>query len=61
MLEIPPLPATRSSSSRSAPPRTAPARIPGGGDHDELGVVVESPDQVVGLDEHGFKTVMQRT
>ena len=35
--------------------------IPGGEDHDELGVVVERPDQVVGLDEHGVRTVMQRT
>ncbi len=35
--------------------------IPGGEDHDELGVVVESPVQLMGLDEHGFKTVMQRT
>jgi hypothetical protein len=35
--------------------------IPGGEDHDELGVVVETADQVVGLDERGFATVMQRT
>lgn len=35
--------------------------IPGGEDHDELGVVVETPSQVVGLDERGFDTVMHRT
>src|SRR4051794_29482564 len=35
--------------------------IPGGEDHDELGVVVEAPGQVVGLEERGFSTVMQRT
>ena len=35
--------------------------IPGGEDHDQLAVVVETPDQVLGLDPHGFKTVMQRT
>jgi len=35
--------------------------IAGGEDHDQLAVVVESPDQVLGLDEHGFKTVMQRS
>ena len=35
--------------------------IPGGEDYDQLGVVVESPEQVLGLDEHGFATVMQRT
>lgn len=35
--------------------------IPGGEDYDQLGVVVEPLDQVVGLDERGFRTVMQRT
>lgn len=35
--------------------------IPGGEDYDQLGVVVEAPDQVLGLDERGFLTVMQRT
>jgi hypothetical protein len=35
--------------------------IPGGEDHDELGVVVESAAQVLGLDDRGFRTVMQRT
>jgi hypothetical protein len=60
MLEIPPLPANTillvevGSTAHGT-------GIPGGEDHDELGVVVESPDEVVGLDEHGFTTVMQRT
>ncbi len=35
--------------------------IRGGEDHDQLAVVVETPEQVLGLDRHGFKTVMQRT
>lgn len=35
--------------------------IPGGEDYDQLGVVVEPPDQVLGLDPHGFQSVMQRT
>jgi hypothetical protein len=35
--------------------------IPGGEDNDEMGVVVDSPEQVLGLSESGFKTVMQRT
>lgn len=35
--------------------------IPGGEDYDQLGVVVETPEQVLGLDERGFSTVMQRT
>lgn len=35
--------------------------IPGGEDYDQLGVVVETPEQVLGLDDRGFATVMQRT
>jgi hypothetical protein len=35
--------------------------IPGGEDLDQLGVVVESARQVLGLDDRGFRTVMQRT
>ena len=35
--------------------------IVGGEDHDQLAVVVETPNHVLGLDPHGFKTVMQRT
>jgi len=60
MLEIPPLPDLTillvevGSTAHGT-------GIPGGEDHDELGVVVESPAQVVGLDETGFATVMQRT
>lgn len=35
--------------------------LPGGEDYDQLGVVVEAPDQVLGLDDRGFASVMQRT
>lgn len=35
--------------------------LPGGEDHDEMGVVVEAPADVIGLDERGFTTVMHRT
>jgi len=35
--------------------------IPGGEDNDEMGVIVDSPKEVLGLAERGFKTVMQRT
>lgn len=35
--------------------------LPGGEDYDQLGVVVERPEEVLGLDERGFRTVMQRT
>jgi hypothetical protein len=35
--------------------------LPGGEDHDELGIVVESPTEVLGLGDCGFRTVMQRT
>lgn len=35
--------------------------IDGGEDHDQLAVVVESPEELLGLDEKGFRTVMQRT
>jgi uncharacterized protein len=60
MLEIPPLPDTTillvevGSTAHGT-------GIPGGEDHDEIGVVVETPDQVLGLNEDGFRTVMQRT
>ena len=35
--------------------------IPGGEDYDQLGVVVETPLELIGLDEKGFQTVMLRT
>lgn len=35
--------------------------LPGGEDHDEMGVLVESPEQVLGVNDRGFATVMQRT
>ena len=35
--------------------------LPGGEDHDEMGVVIESPVDVLGLGDRGFATVMQRT
>ena len=35
--------------------------LEGGEDHDELGVVVESREEVLGLDPLGLPTVMQRT
>lgn len=35
--------------------------LPGGEDLDLLGVLIESPTQVVGLDEQGYKNTMQRT
>jgi len=35
--------------------------LPGGEDLDQMGVVVEGPDSVLGLNENGLPTVMQRT
>lgn len=35
--------------------------LPGGEDHDEMGVLIETPEEVLGLGERGFSTVMQRT
>lgn len=60
MLEIPPLPVNTillvevGSTAHGT-------GIPGGEDHDEMAVVVEEASQVLGLDERGFRTVMQRT
>ena len=60
MLEIPPLPVNTillvevGSTAHGT-------GIAGGEDHDEMGVVVEEASQVLGLDERGFRTVMQRT
>jgi hypothetical protein len=33
-----------------------PRAFPGGEDYDQLGVVVELPHEVLGLDERGFRT-----
>lgn len=35
--------------------------LPGGEDYDQMGVVVERPEEVLGLNDRGFRTVMQRT
>jgi hypothetical protein len=35
--------------------------IPGGEDHDQLAVIVETPHQVLGLDPHGLASVVHRT
>jgi predicted nucleotidyltransferase len=35
--------------------------LPGGEDHDEIAVVVERPELVLGLNEQGMRTAMQRT
>ena len=59
-LEIPPLPETTILLVEVGSTADG-TGIPGGEDHDELGVVVETPEQLVGLDEGGFPTVMQRT
>ncbi|CAN5663741.1 hypothetical protein BH10ACT1_BH10ACT1_17180 [soil metagenome] len=59
-LEIPPLPETTILMVEVGSTAHG-TGIPGGEDHDELGVVVERPDEVLGLDERGFATVMQRT
>ena len=59
-LEIPPLP--RDTILLVEVGSTAHGTgLPGGDDHDETGVVVETAAQVLGLDESGFRTVMQRT
>ncbi len=60
MLEIPPLP--KSTILLVEVGSTAHGTgLPGGEDHDELGVVVEAPEEVLGLKEGGFESVMQRT
>lgn len=35
--------------------------LPGGEDHDEMGVVVETPVEVLGVPGYGMRSVMQRT
>jgi hypothetical protein len=59
-MEIPPLPETAILMVEVGSTAHG-TGIPGGEDHDELAVVVETPEQVLGLDEGGFTTVMQRT
>lgn len=35
--------------------------LEGAEDYDEMGIIVEEPQEVLGLDKAGFRTVMQRT
>jgi hypothetical protein len=60
VLEIPPLP-TSTILLVEVGSTAHGTGIPGGEDNDEMGVVVEAPEQVLGLDDRGFRTVMQRT
>ena len=60
MMEIPPLPDTVILMVEVGSTAHG-TGIDGGEDHDQLAVVVETPDQVLGLDRDGSKTVMQRT
>src|SRR5438270_1771679 len=60
MLEIPPLP-ERTILLVEVGSTAHGTGLPGGEDHDEMGVVIESPKDVLGLDPRGFTTVMQRT
>jgi hypothetical protein len=60
VLEIPPLP--ESTILLVEVGSTAHGTgLPAGEDHDEMGVVVETPAQVLGLGEHGMRSVMHRT
>jgi hypothetical protein len=60
VLEIPPLP--ESTILLVEVGSTAHGTgLPGGEDHDEMGVVIEAPDEVLGLDIRGFGSVMHRT
>ncbi len=60
MYEIPPLP-TSTILLVEVGSTAHGTGLPGGEDHDELGVVLESPTEVLGLAEPGFRAVMQRT
>lgn len=60
MLEIPPLPDSTILLVEAGSTAHG-TGLPGGEDHDELGVVMERPAEVLGLGERGFPTVMQRT
>jgi hypothetical protein len=60
MLELPPLP--KSTIMLVEVGSTAHGTgLPGGEDHDELGVVMEDPAAILGLNERGFPSVMERT
>ncbi len=59
-MEIPPLPDTTILMVEVGSTAHG-TGIDGGEDHDQLAVVVETPAQLLGLDERGFRTVMQRT
>jgi hypothetical protein len=60
VLEIPPLP--ESTILLVEVGSTAHGTgLRGGEDHDEMGVLIESPEEVLGVGERGFATVMQRT
>jgi len=60
VLEIPPLP-ERTILLVEVGSTAHGTGLPGGEDHDEMGVVIESPEDVLGIDPRGFTTVMQRT
>ena len=60
MLEIPPLPANTIMLVEVGSTAHG-TGLPGGEDLDEMGVLVEDAGDVLGLDERGFRTVMQRT
>jgi len=60
MLDIPPLP-TSTILLVEVGSTAHGTGLPGGEDHDELGVVVERPEEVLGLGERGFESVMQRS
>jgi len=60
MLDIPPLP-TSTILLVEVGSTAHGTGLPGGEDHDELGVVVERPDEEIGLGERGFESVMQRS
>lgn len=59
-MELPPLPSTTillvevGSTAHGT-------GLPGGEDYDQMGVVVETPEDVLGVNDRGFRTVMQRT
>jgi hypothetical protein len=54
-MEIPPLPDTTILMVEVGSTAHG-TGMPGGEDHDQLAVVVETPEQVLGLDPHGFDT-----